>query len=803
MVSQRGARSVGRWCGLAMLLLAVGGMARAADEQAGDSPRLVRVSAGYTQSVRPGQWFPIRMIIANPGPAADTELVVVAEDAENTPPSFISRSPLHLPARSTLAGEVYAAGETWQRIRIELHEGGRRIAQQMLQESWAPPHDTRILGVSVLSDRSFTCPQPVSSQSSGPRLHFDNSELSAELPSRWAGYEPMEVLILGSLPPEGLTAMQERAILDWVHSGGLLILNPGGGSPHYGPLIESVSPVQMFGARLVESLPPLAQRYGSLDLHGQRLGLTEAILRDGAVQMQMGSLALVASRREGAGTVAFVAFDLTHERIAMLPNLAELYRDLIELRGALPRASGTPLSQEAARTLGETAGAPVLPRWALTACLGANLALVAALLIVFRKRREVAFAVLVLGAPCVALLINAIGAAATGVAGTTLASLQVVRSGGACREAGVNGCYALLSANASQFNIRFPELPSAFPCGLALPSPGPEGHAPVTKSAGGTIEFMDGDLKWLRRFSVQPRTTSMFQFSGVAALPAPIEATATIQSDGIHFEIVNRSDKRFTDGLVAFNRNAVGIADLAPGERTTAVLNSGTAQGMMANLSTAALRSKQGAMHDRLLRALFAARRDGELFDTGAQVFGWMEDEPVAVELPGLAEKPARIAQTLRIVSAGVRAGEGRILLPKGAPAMQLAEPIKPLLLDGAWRPVQGAETFDIAYAVPVEVRDMKAERIVFFLRTARVPMLKTLAAFNVETGQYDPVAGDATPAADERRFSLPAPANCLSPVTGKVLLRLDLRPEQPADLTRKMRAAVIEDLDLEIEGTR
>jgi hypothetical protein len=225
---------------------------------------------------------------------------------------------------------------------------------------------------------------------------------------------------------------------------------------------------------------------------------------------------------------------------------------------------------------------------------------------------------------------------------------------------------------------------------------------------------------------------------------------------------------------------------------------------MMVKLSTAALRSKQGALHDRLLRALFAATRSEELFDTGAQVFGWMDDEPVVVELPGLAGKPTRSAQTLQIVSAGVRAGEGRILLPKGAPAMQLAEPETPVLTDGMWKLVMGNTTLDIAYVVPAEARDMKAERIVFFLRTARVPVLKTLAAFNVETGQYDPVAGeDSAPAADERRFSLPTPANYLSPVTGKVLLQLVLQPQQPANITAAMRAAVIEDLDLEIEGTR
>ena len=104
----------------------------------------------------------------------------------------------------------------------------------------------------------------------------------------------------------------------------------------------------------------------------------------------------------------------------------------------------------------------------------------------------------------------------------------------------------------------------------------------------------------------------------------------------------------------------------------------------------------------------------------------------------------------------------------------------------------------------------MKAERIDFFLRTGRVPTAKTVMAFNVETGEYDRIVAEevtdvpAVPVLTQPgRFSLPNPEKYLSPLTGKVLLRVRLEPQVPLSMAAMVRAPMIEDLDLEIEGIR
>lgn len=769
--------------------------------------RLAMESAGFAQGVRADKWAPVRFTVENSGPETD---VLIEAACDNSGES--THATLRLPARAARRHTLYVNIERGDRLTLKVTDPkSGSMVQRVVNYTCHAPRDITILGLSD-GGTGFNCRQVEGAlRQTVARLLFNNSASFADLPGRWAGLAPVDVVILGSPPPGGLTVAQEHALVDWVRAGGFLILCPDARAGYAGTLIDAISPAQPLGYRLVDTLPPLAQRYGEIPRVKERIGLSELLARDGTASLAMDGLPLVVSRPEGAGTVAYVAFDLSAERLTEWRGLVEFYRDLIERRGALPKASDTRLAAEAAKTLNEAVGVPVLPRWALGACLAVNLGVVGGCFLLFRRRRVHGFLAAVVAAPVMALLVNLVGGLTSGVSETSLTGLHVVRSNSGAGACSGNGYYVLLSPAEARCEVRFPGLPSAFPKGLTAWAATRDVRRRSAESVREAVPFRDDDLKLLRGLHVRPREPMMFQTEYVTALPGAVEAAATAGADGIRFRVRNRSGARLTSAWVVCNRNAAPLGDLDPGQTATALLDSASARGLMTGFAGTAFRSRTEVRRESVLRAVYASQRGADLFDTGATVFAWLDEQPVAVEVVGLNRPPKSAAQTLWAVRADRAAGHGRLLLPKGVLPLQIRDMDKALIVDGAWRPIGRSTTMEALFTLPPEAQGLQAERIEFFLRLS-VATPVSIEARNAETGDYDPILSGsrtaATPVrADRAQFTLPTPEKYLSKADGTVAFRVRVQPPAaPASNLNAGAAArlpVIEEFDLEIKGTR
>lgn len=152
---------------------------------------------------------------------------------------------------------------------------------------------------------------------------------AASLPDRWIGYERLEVLVLNDAPSTGLSEEQQAAILDWVRSGGTVLVSPGpdplrfseplyrtllGGLPVVTETVNSLPDLEALGRVPFEVRSPFV-------VHRPQGG---APLREG---VKPGTVTAIPC---GFGTVVFACFDLSRPPFAGWSGSQALWRALLK-----------------------------------------------------------------------------------------------------------------------------------------------------------------------------------------------------------------------------------------------------------------------------------------------------------------------------------------------------------------------------------------------------------------------------------------------------------------------------------------
>lgn len=777
-----------------------------------NQPALEVVRLGYNRLLRPGQWAPVQMVLKNPtAKGADVEVVIFAEEPDGTRQPMVTHTQVFLPPRSTRWHTTFALVDRCDRVIFELYESGRVMSRQVTEPFVAGAREMITVAFSAGTE-TYGCRQDEDAKDPVGRMRFYNPSTVEDLPNRWAGYDPVDVIIVGALPPEGLTVSQETAIVDWVRAGGLLILSPGLLPDRYaGTVIDAICPVKVLGARKVQDVPTLTRLHGPFVQRPDAIGLTECAVRDGIVQQREGQFPLVVVRREGAGAVAFVAVDLSSERVTGWLGLKRFYRSLIDGTDRLPRTGGTQAPVVATDVLNQALGVRVLPRWSVALVLGLYLAGVVSALYFMRGRREWAFVIIIVTAPVLAVIVNFIGLAASGVSGSSIAELHVVRAKAGERGAFATSYYALLSPGEAKADISLPDLPSSFlSAPIAQPSDISKSSAAAAESARETVDFLDTDVKSLGQLHIRPRGVTTFESIHGATLPGVLDVKADAGPDGIRVQVTNRSNRPVRRAFVVCNRNVASLGDLSTGAVQSVVLAGGNAGGLMANFAgTGGLRSGEDVECDRFFASLFMRPSGSSVINTGVMVVGWLDAGSAELKVTGLADAPRTNSRSLWMAGADLRTPSGRLLFPKGTLAMTLVQP-KSGFDNGRWQPTPVIRTMDVEFLVPPAARTLKPSRIEFSLATSGASAAGSVEAFNAETGQYDLLLGKAAkprpePAPLSRsRFTLSPPDKYFQTAGGSVRLRIAVGPESALAISSPgaRQPVTISDCDLEIEGT-
>ncbi|MBI5368684.1 MAG: hypothetical protein HZA54_16735 [Planctomycetes bacterium] len=168
----------------------------------------------------------------------------------------------------------------------------------------------------------------------GLAVRFVPCDRLALLPDRWIGYDRIDVLALLDVAANELADDQKRAILDWVHAGGNLVICPGPdplrlADPFYRALLGGVGVT----TESVRQLPELEERGGAplaarapFVVHHPAGGTP--LLGAGAAGGALPA-SLLAQIPCGLGTVVLAAFDSSRPPFAAWRGLVPLWQEIL------------------------------------------------------------------------------------------------------------------------------------------------------------------------------------------------------------------------------------------------------------------------------------------------------------------------------------------------------------------------------------------------------------------------------------------------------------------------------------------
>ena len=363
--------------------------------------------------------------------------VIQAEVTNNTGSEVVGRLVARGEATEPVVYSRQLSIPAGSRFRAQLHV--RPLRQGVLEAAFCRASDTlarRSLGLSVVSpstqlllivDRRATeipflgPSSPDDSLSSEPIQDYCAPK---DLPDRWVGYDAFDVVVLHDVVASAMSGQQQRALLDWVRSGGTVVAYVGRYASQYrDPFFE-----QLLGVRVLDSVA--ARRASALASPGNepvRLADQDALIARVAGPGQRGSadadgreataLPLVLEHEIGCGRGVFVALDLSAARELTQPSWRALWQRLLHRKGI--RNDWAKLEQEMPRYLEKLSGYR-LPSFGLwRGAIGSFLLAVTLTYFIFRRWGRTAWAWI---AMAIMALAFAFGAHRTGLCSRGMAA---------------------------------------------------------------------------------------------------------------------------------------------------------------------------------------------------------------------------------------------------------------------------------------------------------------------------------------------------------------------------------------------
>jgi hypothetical protein len=360
---------------------------------------------GWSGLLREGRWSPIIVSVENLGPAIEGRLSVEVASGSELLGTRVTRTfglDVGLPARSRRRFPVIvpvSPGTRSALVQVTAATGSGALVvlcsrQLDLREATVNERIVVVVSGELSLDSLATA---LSADGAPARVVYPHPET---LPDASAGWDAVDLAVIRDTSFHRLRSSQVEALRSWVADGGILVLAGGTAIPQVAsPGLDALSPVAVTGLAELTGLPSLARLARTQAPRG-RLVIATALARAGAaVLASEGDLPIVATRRLGDGTVAFLAFDPADRLMSEWPGGGALWRMLAEPAGdrrSVDLEARDPFEDAWIAPLTADIGFAFPSLGIVVGFTGGYLALVALLLVVpwFRPSRRPAFAAL-------------------------------------------------------------------------------------------------------------------------------------------------------------------------------------------------------------------------------------------------------------------------------------------------------------------------------------------------------------------------------------------------------------------------
>jgi hypothetical protein len=293
------------------------------------------VIAGWGGVVRAGRWAPFIVTVDNGGPAIAAQVSLEVFRGSELRGTSASRSfirTVDLPARSRRRFSFTAPIESVPRpavLRVTTGDGENRREIARLEVDLRKIAVNERIVVAVSSELAFDV-----LAREGARVVYPHAE---NLPDSWQGWSGVDLVVVRDTALHRLGAAQVTALEQWVLAGGTLVLT-GGTTARQLPSsgLADLLPVDLGDLAERAGLPSLGRLAGAAPPTG-RVALAGSRARDGTTVLAAeGGIPVVAVRRSGAGSVAWLAVDPADRAIASWPGSPALWRVLAGDAAGIP-----------------------------------------------------------------------------------------------------------------------------------------------------------------------------------------------------------------------------------------------------------------------------------------------------------------------------------------------------------------------------------------------------------------------------------------------------------------------------------
>ena len=347
-------------CVAMLILVGALGIPHAGSAQQQSPPEIVGVQVGFAGHYKPGLWTPVEVALRGGGRPVTYRLALVAPDGDGVPCRVFTPAgpPCRLGPGEEKSDLLYVRfGRTESSLAVELRdvelpEGGQVVAAKVFearavwpesQSSEVPPSGRQLMlvvGSDLLGVKEAigVLRRPAADPATAIRL-----DDFTQMPTRWYGYEGVEVVVLSTSRPEIYRGMkpdspQIVALSDWVNLGGKLVLCAG---RHAEEVLQEGAPLRALAPGRLQQMLTLRQSNaletysGSLKPISQSLRVPQLADLQGTVEVQDAKdLPLVVRRTSGFGQIVFVAVDLDLPPLSGWPGRPLLMRKLLDISEA-------------------------------------------------------------------------------------------------------------------------------------------------------------------------------------------------------------------------------------------------------------------------------------------------------------------------------------------------------------------------------------------------------------------------------------------------------------------------------------
>ncbi len=353
-------------------------------------------------------WYPVRVRLANMGPAFDGTIAAIIEDF---PDEWAYARPMTLAEGARKEVTIYVRSKPNVReIRIRLQEGDR-VALETAQATNCVQPVTPIIAAwatnasayNVLTERTF----------GGTRGSLAQLALE-DIPDHFAGLEMADILIISDVDTGDLSPGQLHALQTWVTNGGRLVVTGGAGWQKTVSGLSDLLPFQPTGSTTLDELTAFNRMsIGGSAPEGEVVAARGTLDPAAAVLVAQDGLPVVVRKSFGYGEVYYFSVDPSVAPLRNWPGMEGVYRSLFQTQIPKPSwAEGFANWFDAGNALSNIPGLGLPSALLICGFLGVYVLVIGPLnfFVLHRmKRRELAWVtipVLVLGFSGVAFLLG-------------------------------------------------------------------------------------------------------------------------------------------------------------------------------------------------------------------------------------------------------------------------------------------------------------------------------------------------------------------------------------------------------------